>query len=136
MVYYTYNTQESPEGSFSADKALSSDNIRKAAHSPTDVREPLLAGSRFRETDMRNLTRLTVGLVLISSPAWAGEITGSGNLTPIKTGGVASSICAFSGLNPEGDGPNALVQSYGQIRAAFGGPAPFAGLPGVECRGV
>ena len=82
---------------------------------------------------MHQVTKLAAAAVLISSPAWAGELTGNGNQTPIKSSGVAASICAFSGLNPEGDGPNALVQSYGQIRAAFGGPAPFAGLPGVEC---
>ena len=82
---------------------------------------------------MRRLTKFTVSLILVSSPAWAGEITGSGNPTPIKSRGVAASICAFSGLNPEGDGPKALVQSYGQIRAAFGGRAPFAGVPGEEC---
>ena len=85
---------------------------------------------------MHKVTKLTMALVLISSPAWAGEITGSGNQTPIKSRGVAASICAFSGLNPEGDGPNALVQSYGQIRAAFGGPAPFFGVPGVDCSPV
>ena len=84
---------------------------------------------------MRSFTNLMVVCVLMSSPAWAGELTGNGNPTPIKSRGVASSICAFSGLNPEGDGPSALVQSYGQIRAALGGPAPFAGLPGDECRG-
>ena len=84
---------------------------------------------------MHGLTKLTTALVLMSSPALAGELTGNGNPTPIKERGVASSICAFSGLNPEGDGPSALVQSYGQIRAALGGPAPFAGLPGAECRG-
>ena len=84
---------------------------------------------------MHGLTKLTTALVLMSSPALAGEITGSGNPTPIKTLRVASSICAFSGLNPEGDGPSALVQSYGQIRAAFGGPPANIAGPGAECRG-
>ena len=84
---------------------------------------------------MHKLTKLTFTLVLISSTVRAGEVTGSGNPTPIKTDGVANSICAFSGLNPEGDGPNARVQSYGQIRAAFTGRAPFFGLPGGECNG-
>ena len=84
---------------------------------------------------MHKLTKMTSALMLISSTAWAGELTGSGNPTPIKTSGVANSICAFSGLNPEGDGPNARVQSYGQIRAAFSGRAPFFGLPGDECNG-
>ena len=84
---------------------------------------------------MRNLTTITTALVLMSSPALAGEITGNGNPTPIKSQGVAASICAFSGLNPEGDGPSALVQSYGQIRAAFGGPPAIDGGPGSDCRG-
>ena len=84
---------------------------------------------------MHGLTKLTTALVLMSSPALAGELTGNGNPTPIKSRGVASSICAFSGLNPEGDGPSELVQSYGQIRAAFGGPPAIFGGPGEECRG-
>jgi hypothetical protein len=89
----------------------------------------------LKESDMHKLTKLTSALMLISSTAWAGELTGSGNPTPIKTDGVAGSICAFSGLNPEGDGPSALVQSYGQIRAALRGRASFFGVPGGECNG-
>ena len=84
---------------------------------------------------MHKLTKLTCTLVLISSTVRAGELTGSGDPTPIKTDGVANSICAFSGLNPEGDGPSALVQSYGQIRAALRGYAPFFGIPGTACNG-
>lgn len=87
---------------------------------------------------MTHLTKATVILsltaMLAGSPAFAGEITGTGEYTPVH-GHIASSICSFSGLNDDASGPNSLVQSYGAIRAAFGGPAPFNGLPGVECRG-
>lgn len=71
-----------------------------------------------------------IACVLISSPAWAGEVTGNGDSTPIRSG-VANSICAFSGLDDDGTG----IQSYGQIRAAFGGRAPFSGIPGIACNG-
>ncbi|NJC05803.1 hypothetical protein GGQ97_001596 [Sphingomonas kaistensis] len=77
---------------------------------------------------------LMIVTVLIATPALAGEVTGTGESTPIRSG-AASSICAYSGLNDDGLGPSTLVQSYGQIRAAFGGPAPFRGSPGTSCRG-
>ena len=50
------------------------------------IRQPLL----FAAT-----TALAVGLV---SPAFAGEVTGSGKQTPIGTYVVMAAICAFSGL--------------------------------------
>ncbi|HET9428404.1 MAG TPA: hypothetical protein VFO69_08615 [Allosphingosinicella sp.] len=83
---------------------------------------------------MPNMKRLAAVLVLVSSPAWAGEVTGTGESTPIR-GYIASSICSFSGLNDDGAGANTQVQSYGVIRAAFGGPAPFNGGPGTACNG-
>lgn len=84
---------------------------------------------------MNKLNRcLTIATIAIAAPAMAGEITGNGNYTPINDF-TASSICAFSGRNDDGDGPNARVQGYGVIRATFGGPAPFHGLPGDNCRG-
>lgn len=83
---------------------------------------------------MINFKKLTFALVLLSSPAWAGEVTGTGESTPIRSG-AANSICAYSGLNDDGAGASALVQSYGAIRAAFGGPAPFHGSPGTACNG-
>ena len=83
---------------------------------------------------MAKLTKLLAACVVISSPAWAGEVTGNGDSTPIRSG-AASSICAFSGLNDDGAGPNPAVQSYGQQVAFFRGRAPFHGIPGVECNG-
>lgn len=84
---------------------------------------------------MTKLTRyLTIATVIIATPALAGEVTGTGEDTPIRSG-VANSICAFSGQNDDGAGPNPIVQSYGVIRAFFGGPAPFNGTPGTACNG-
>lgn len=58
-----------------------------------------------------------VAAALISSPLFAGEITGNGKSIDIN----ARSICAYSGLNdtPEGDLPNrdpgGRVQSFGYL---------------------
>lgn len=79
------------------------------------------------------LKKLVALCVLISSPALAGEITGSGKWTPVH-GYVANSICSFSGRNDDASGPSLMVQSYGQIVAAFGHPAP-AMRPGSACNG-
>ncbi|QPC97924.1 MULTISPECIES: hypothetical protein [Qipengyuania] len=76
-------------------------------------------------------------LLVISSPGFAGEITGNGKITPIESGGVASSICAYSGRNdtPGLDGFGE-VQAYGMLVKAFGGFDPgFSHHPGVACRG-
>ena len=76
----------------------------------------------------------TVALCL-SAPAIAGEVTGTGEDTPIRSY-RASSICSFSGLNDDGHGPNSHVQSWGMFVRAFGGAnaVPFDG-PVIECRG-
>lgn len=57
--------------------------------------------------------------------AYAGEITGNQKLTPIKSRGVAASICAFSGLDDLEESPDTpwttrprRTQNYGQIPAA------------------
>ena len=82
---------------------------------------------------MTNLKRyLTASMILASTPAIAGEITGNGSLTPVN-GYIASSICSFSGRNDDGSGPSDLVQSYGVIIASLGGHA--TGGPGTSCRG-
>lgn len=81
-----------------------------------------------------NRKHLLIVTLVFASPALAGEITGTGESTPIRSG-VASSICAYSGLNDDGHGPSTQVQSYGALRASFGGPAPFNGIPGTSCRG-
>jgi hypothetical protein len=83
---------------------------------------------------MTNIRKLVAACVLLSSPAWAGEVTGTGESTPIRSG-TANSICAYSGLNDDGEGASTMVQSYGAIRAAIRGRAPFSGLPGTDCNG-
>ena len=78
---------------------------------------------------------------LSAAPAFAGEVTGppgagGGTPTPIKSG-VASSICAFSGLNDFTEGRTSFhVQSYG-IDVSGKGEEPFGqpGLGEVNCRG-
>lgn len=77
---------------------------------------------------------LAIIAAIAATPAIAGEVNGNGDPTPINAY-TANSICAFSGLNDDGAGPNPLVQSYGQIIAAFSGRAPFHGIPGSECKG-
>ena len=72
-------------------------------------------------------------VLLASTPALAGEITGNGDPTPIKSRGVASSECSFSGRNDDASGGNSHVQAYGMIVRAFGQPYP--GVPGDSCRG-
>jgi hypothetical protein len=66
---------------------------------------------------------------LNAGSAFAGEITGTGESTPIRSN-VAASECAFSGL----DDPDADVfthtQSFGQLVSMFG---PMGGVPGVAC---
>ncbi|MCW3797969.1 hypothetical protein OMW55_09150 [Sphingomonas sp. BN140010] len=80
--------------------------------------------------------KLAACLVLLASPAAAGEITGNGEYTPVHSY-RASSICSFSGLNDEwvmGDTTVSQVQSYGALVRAFGGRPPIPG-PGIACRG-
>ena len=78
----------------------------------------------------------SAAIVLASAgAASAGEVTGNGKDTPIR-GGVANSVCAFSGLNNDVVVPGEPVepgrtQSYGQI-VRSGGKA-FAPSPGVAC---
>ena len=81
---------------------------------------------------MANLKKVVIAC-LISSPAFAGEVNGNGDQTPV--GGRANSICAFSGLQ-DGDPPfiSTQVQNYGAIVAAFKGLPPIAG-PGITCNG-
>lgn len=67
-------------------------------------------------TNMIKRSMLVVALAgLMSGPANAGEITGTGKILPVN----GKSECAFSGLNdtPDGDiptgDPGGRVQSYG-----------------------
>ena len=70
--------------------------------------------------------------IVLASPAIAGEVTGNDTITPIKSRGVASSACAFSGLNDDGLGPSSTIQAYGMFVRAFGQSLPG---PGTGCRG-
>ena len=81
------------------------------------------------------------------STAFAGEIGGNGEPTPIKTRHVAASICAFNGLDDGSEGGPVgpgNVQSFGSIVAGMareaGGASSFAHIihdegPGTNCRG-
>lgn len=94
-----------------------------------------------------------------ASAAFAGEITGNGKQTPIKSqqqcdfetgvcpapAGPANSFCAFSGLNDDPAEDGNRTQSWGTgVREAArgGGVSEFAKSgfikavgPGTECRG-
>jgi hypothetical protein len=81
------------------------------------------------------------------STAFAGEIGGNGEPTPIKTRHVAASICAFNGLDDGSEGGPVgpgNVQSFGSIVAGMardaGGASSFSHVihdegPGTNCRG-
>jgi hypothetical protein len=92
----------------------------------------------------------TLALIVsgVGGTAFAGEVGGSGKPTPIKTRGVAASICAFNGLDDgseSGRPPTpGVVQSFGSIVAGMahesGGASSFAHMihdegPGTNCRG-
>jgi hypothetical protein len=66
---------------------------------------------------------------LTCAPAFAGEITGTGKSTPIRSG-VAASECAFSGLDDPDPDVFTHTQSFGQLVSMFG---PMGGVPGVAC---
>jgi hypothetical protein len=69
---------------------------------------------------------------LTAGSAFAGEVTGTGESTPIRSG-VAASECAFSGQNddPEEAFPfGGRVQSFGRLVAQLG---PLGGVPGEAC---
>jgi hypothetical protein len=84
---------------------------------------------------------LAAAAVAVSaSPAFAGEVNGNGDPTPIRT--QANSICAFSGQNDGNPPPGrtaAHVQSWGQIPKA--GPegrdflTSIGSNPGQACNG-
>jgi hypothetical protein len=75
-------------------------------------------------------TILAVAILAAAAPAIAGEVTGTGEDTPIN-GFIASSICSFSGQN-DGNPPPGRVQSFGQIRRAFGVDVPTLFGPGGD----
>jgi hypothetical protein len=65
---------------------------------------------------------------LSAGPTFAGEITGTGEPTPIRD--RAQSECAFSGLNDDEEPTPAIAQSFGQIVKVAG---PLGGVPGFAC---
>jgi hypothetical protein len=94
---------------------------------------------------------ITVAVVTgMGSPAFAGEVTGTGKPTPVD-GFRAGSICSFSGLNDDPTEPGMFndgrVQSWGDIvQEAIGllgdgkgasalVPAIRSEGPGTSCRG-
>jgi hypothetical protein len=79
-------------------------------------------------------TWVTVAALTAAAPAMGGEVTGNGKDTPIRDG-VANSICAFSGQNDDGAGPNSHVQNYGVLVAALGRANVASPPPGISCRG-
>lgn len=105
------------------------------------------------------MRRILVALVvavaatlLVAGPAAAGEITGNGKETPIKSrqdfpdapAGPANSFCAFSGLNDDPAEDGNRTQSWGTLVAdapveervffATEGLIRLFG-PGTECQG-
>ncbi len=79
-------------------------------------------------------------LILSAGPAMAGEVTGTGDLTP--GGDNSSSICHFSGLADGGEGEPAgpgNVQNWGHAKHLYGAtPAErkASGFqPGDSCNG-
>ncbi len=82
----------------------------------------------------RALGAATILIGLTAGAVAAGEVTGTGEATPIADY-RASSICSFSGLNDrvQGEGPTEpRVQSFGQVVRTVG---PIGGIPGEACRG-
>ena len=77
------------------------------------------------------LVSLSVGSVL------AGEVTGTGDPTPVKSY-VMNSICAFSGLN-DGEPPEgrtaAHVQNWGQIPKTVRDEISAEAHPSIACNG-
>jgi hypothetical protein len=91
--------------------------------------------------------------LLVAGPATAGEITGNGKQTPIKSqqsfplapAGPANSFCAFSGLNDDPAEDGNRTQSWGtgvvdasveeRVFFATSGLIPLVG-PGTSCRGL
>lgn len=72
-------------------------------------------------------------VVALAGTASAGEITGTGESTPIRDH-VAASICSFSGLDDADDDGFDRTQSWGQIPKAFRDVLTAAGLhPGDAC---
>jgi hypothetical protein len=71
----------------------------------------------------------------LGTAAHAGEITGNGKDTPIRSY-TARSICAFSGLNDHTGFFEGKTQNFGQMPKAVKDEARAQGWsPGYSCRG-
>lgn len=80
-------------------------------------------------------TLTTVTLLTLGTAAHAGEITGKGKDTPIRSY-TANSICAFSGLNDDTGFFEGRTQNWGQIPKEFRDFLRAEGeSPGVACNG-
>jgi hypothetical protein len=92
-------------------------------------------------------TAIVVATTAISTPAFAGEVTGNG--APTQGPAHANSICVFSGQNDDPtapiisadpipgvapNGPGGRTQSYGQD-VRYGLLNPSIVTPGQTCRG-
>lgn len=58
---------------------------------------------------------------LVTGTAFAGEINGKGQQTPIGKGEARNSICAFSGLQ-DGEGPGDPLSGPGHVQTPHGEP--------------
>jgi hypothetical protein len=68
---------------------------------------------------MRRVTLAVAFLIAGAAPAFAGEVTGTGQ--PAQGAIHGRSICAFSGLNDEPSGvPPGQTQNYGHSMQFFG----------------
>ncbi|WP_052668506.1 hypothetical protein [Nitriliruptor alkaliphilus] len=78
-------------------------------------------------------TLTTVTLLTLGTAAHAGEITGTGEDTPIRDY-TANSLCAFSGLNDHTGFFEGKTQNWGQIPKEFRDILRAEGeSPGVLC---
>jgi hypothetical protein len=75
---------------------------------------------------------MAAATLCLATQAIAGEVTGSGRDTPVRSYRAAS-ICSFSGLNDDAEGPSTRVQAYGALIASLG--PGYQPSPGIACRG-
>jgi hypothetical protein len=90
----------------------------------------------------RFIAAIAAGLVVVAvaaTSAFAGEVTGNGKPTPVRTH-LAASICSFSGLEDwasteEQDPEDAISVSPGtvQVPRHEGGNTYPPGVPGFAC---
>jgi hypothetical protein len=104
---------------------------------------------RRRSTVALLAALMVMAMTLGASAAFAGEVNGNGDPTPVQDY-QAGSICSFSGLNDDPNDPDPIdggrVQSFGQIVSksvhyeddrGASGLVPIIHMygPGAACRG-